>query len=86
MLAKNGLVLGVYEDEIYSRIFTLSAMDVGCTHIQTGDDVPGLFYAFTDKKAFMLVPITPSGKANVLIRGKIYEYLNSEGAINPVLK
>lgn len=80
VLAKNGLILSVYEDNIYSRVFTLSAMGVGCTHIQTGDNVPGLFYAFTDTKSFMLVPITPSGKANVLMREKIYEYLNSEGA------
>lgn len=81
VLTTNGLILSLYEDKIYRRAFTLSAADIRCTHTLVSESTPELFYAFTDTQAFMLVPITPGGQMNILMKQKIYAYLNSEGAV-----
>lgn len=76
VLTADGLMLSTYHSGGYRNEINISALDVRCTH----ENGVGSFYVFTETKAFMLVPITPSGKLHEPMRKKIYDYLNGMGA------
>lgn len=76
VLTSDGLMLNTYQGGEYRNEINISALDVRCTH----ENGAGSFYAFTEKNAFMLVPITPSGKLHQPMRKKVFDYLNSMGA------
>lgn len=80
VLTTKGLVLSVYENKTYYRVFTLKAENTRCTHTITSKNTAEIFYAFTDNQAFMLAPITPGGQMNLPMKVKIYDYLSSQGA------
>jgi len=78
-LTPDGLVLMRLVEGRYTSVRKLTADDVICSSVWQGRDASGYFYAFTDSEAFMLVPLAPGKPINTAFKGKVFDYLHSNG-------
>lgn len=78
-LTPDGLVLMRVVEGRYTSVRKLTANEVVCSSVWQGRDASGYFYAFTDSEAFMLVPLAPGKPINTEFKGKVFDYLHSNG-------
>lgn len=78
-LTPDGLVLMRVAEGRYTSVRKLTADEVVCSSVWRGRDASGYFYAFTDTEAFMLVPLAPGKPINTEFKGKVFDYLHSNG-------
>ena len=78
-LTSEELILMRLVDGRYFSERRLTAEQVICSSVWQGRDAVGYFYAFTDSEAFMLVPLTPGKPINTEFKGKVFDYLHSNG-------
>lgn len=78
-LTPDGLVLMRVVEGRYTSVRKLTADEVVCSSVWQGRDASGYFYAFTDSEAFMLVPLAPGKPINTEFKGKVFDYLHSNG-------